>query len=654
MKKRILTAVLAALVLAMPAAETHFPRLPSFAARAEASGLLTETEIRLPALPAAGDSPTPDLYTVSEGTLSMTRWIDMAEKRPLGPDDRFSEGHVCSFSAYIDAPDDSGWAVTSDGYPKVRVTCTAGEETTEATSVMFNPNADGSVTLLAVFVFTVRTKGTIVGHEDPDEQGETTEPSVTDEPADPSVHPESGEITVSPPEPEDDGPIVRSAVVRGARVPGDGAKMQSSGWDASPCTVRDCGWYNVTDARAMKTGETFVGGKEYDISLFLLPPDGKEWAEEVSLFLELENGTKVSPSRCFFQTEADGTTFLIGDFILTAMYEGPVRPVQPETPKEEDKPSETPGSTGAVYVSLSITQEPSDLAAVPGSSVLFRAGCGDPNAVCRWVAMNGDTLIPLSDGLFGYGSKLSGTATAELTIGNVSEAFSGLSFFCIFTDREGVTLSTRAALLTVGAAPDPEPSFTDVGPDDWYFSSAERASSLGLMNGRGSGKFVPDGTLTYAEAVKLAACIRQRVLDGAVSLQNGDPWYAPYIDYAAETGILTDTEAEGTLSAADIYAAANDPVNRSAFAWIFSRALPEGTLPAVNEIPEGSIPDVTEPGERSAAVYILYRAGIMNGSDRYGTFRPDAAIKRSEVAAVAVRMILSEERVGAPESLGGR
>ena len=51
---------------------------------------------------------------------------------------------------------------------------------------------------------------------------------------------------------------------------------------------------------------------------------------------------------------------------------------------------------------------------------------------------------------------------------------------------------------------------------------------------------------------------------------------------------------------------------------------------------------------------MLYRAGIMKGSDRYGTFRPDAAIKRSEVAAVAVRMILSEERVGAPESLGGR
>ena len=43
------------------------------------------------------------------------------------------------------------------------------------------------------------------------------------------------------------------------------------------------------------------------------------------------------------------------------------------------------------------------------------------------------------------------------------------------------------------------------------------------------------------------------------------PRMQKYIDYAAETGILTDTEAEGTLSAADIYAAANDPVSRSAF-----------------------------------------------------------------------------------------
>ena len=218
--------------------------------------------------------------------------------------------------------------MTSDGYPKVRVTCTAGEETTEATSVMFNPNADGSVTLLAVFVFTVRTKGTIVGHEDPDEQGDTTEPSITDEPADPSVPPESGEITVSPPEPEDDGPIVRSAVVRGARVPGDGAKMQSSGWDASPCTVRDCGWYNVTDARAMKTGETFVGGKEYDVSLFLLPPDGKEWAEEVSLFLELENGTKVSPSRCFFQNSSKSAGHSRAALIFSGSNMTPTPPVR--------------------------------------------------------------------------------------------------------------------------------------------------------------------------------------------------------------------------------------------------------------------------------------------------------------------------------------
>ena len=38
------------------------------------------------------------------------------------------------------------------------------------------------------------------------------------------------------------------------------------------------------------------------------------------------------------------------------------------------------------------------------------------------------------------------------------------------------------------------------------------------------------------------------------------------------------------------------------------------------------------------AVYLLYRAGVLTGSDSAGTFRPDSTIKRSEAAAIVTRM----------------
>ena len=68
---------------------------------------------------------------------------------------------------------------------------------------------------------------------------------------------------------------------------------------------------------------------------------------------------------------------------------------------------------------------------------------------------------------------------------------------------------------------------------------------------------------------------------------------------------------------------------------IVARALPDAALPAVNTVANGAIPDVYRS---DTGIYKLYRAGILAGSDSKGTFRPNAAITRAEVAAVLVRM----------------
>ena len=44
-------------------------------------------------------------------------------------------------------------------------------------------------------------------------------------------------------------------------------------------------------------------------------------------------------------------------------------------------------------------------------------------------------------------------------------------------------------------------------------------------------------------------------------------------------------------------------------------------------------------GDQNAAeIYEFYRAGILTGMDPSGTFAPNSNIKRSEVAAILIRM----------------
>ena len=181
---------------------------------------------------------------------------------------------------------------------------------------------------------------------------------------------------------------------------------------------------------------------------------------------------------------------------------------------------------------------------------------------------------------------------------------------------------------------------------------------LGLINGKGKnayGKdyFDPDGSITLAEAVKLAACMHQLYYDGKVTLKNGDPWYASYAEYAEWTaGILVSWSGPG-FSSQSVMENPNKIISRAEFAWIFSRALPQEALPVVNNIPDNSVPDVKMEGTRYYdGIYTLYRAGILNGKDEKGTYYPGVNIQRSEVAAIVVRMMKSEKRVGAPAKLG--
>ena len=193
--------------------------------------------------------------------------------------------------------------------------------------------------------------------------------------------------------------------------------------------------------------------------------------------------------------------------------------------------------------------------------------------------------------------------------------------------------------------------FADVAETAWYYTWVEQAHRMGLINGKSETTYVPEANMTWAEAIKLAACLHQLYFRGAVSLENGNPWYLSYLDYCRAEGIVTDAAADGLPGYAEIITRAGEPISRAAYVRLFARAMPEAALAAVNVIPDGSIPDVAAGGENEA-IYRFYRAGILNGTDARGTFLPESQIRRSDVAAILVRLMDVECRVGAPAELG--
>lgn len=200
-------------------------------------------------------------------------------------------------------------------------------------------------------------------------------------------------------------------------------------------------------------------------------------------------------------------------------------------------------------------------------------------------------------------------------------------WICLFL---ALALCLSAFAVTVLAAC----PFTDVPEKEWYYADVVNAYEMGLINGKTATTFKPNDNLTYAEAVKLAACMHQRYTTGAVTLKNGSPkWYQSYVDYCIEKDIITK-----------IYEW-DQPATRAGYMEIFAKALPESALQTINSIPDGSIPDVAMTHPQAESIYMLYRAGILQGTGKEHKCNPAANIKRSEVAAILSRMMDSSKRV---------
>lgn len=177
--------------------------------------------------------------------------------------------------------------------------------------------------------------------------------------------------------------------------------------------------------------------------------------------------------------------------------------------------------------------------------------------------------------------------------------------------------------------------FSDVPSSAWYADGVRSAYELGLMQGTGNQKFEPGSTVTLAQTVTMAARIHSIYYNGSDKFQqSGSTWYSAYVNYAKRNGIIDQD-----------YANYNAVATRAQFASIFAHALPASALVKINDIADGAIPDVSTSHANAKDIYLLYRAGVLTGSDNALTFRPTTSIQRSEAATIVTRMALASKRV---------
>ncbi|MCL2047021.1 MAG: S-layer homology domain-containing protein [Oscillospiraceae bacterium] len=185
--------------------------------------------------------------------------------------------------------------------------------------------------------------------------------------------------------------------------------------------------------------------------------------------------------------------------------------------------------------------------------------------------------------------------------------------------------------------------FVDINENAWYGLKNEKAVAMvyeyGLMAGYPDQTFKPDGNLSIAEAITIATRIYSIYSTGN-QLQFDPipdaPWYQGNINYAIEKGIIEAGVFEEYTSIA----------TRAQMAYIFAHALPDPDETYRHRYQLELPPDVDESTPFYEEIMMLYKAGIVGGSDSIGTFHPNSNITRAQAAAIITRLVDYDARLG--------
>ena len=170
-------------------------------------------------------------------------------------------------------------------------------------------------------------------------------------------------------------------------------------------------------------------------------------------------------------------------------------------------------------------------------------------------------------------------------------------------------------------------TYKDVPAGAWYENGIRTLYERGLLGD--SKNFGPRSNMTLGEVVSLAVRVH--------AIYNG--WAIPDgmsdLQYALNVGIV----------AADQYSDYNDLATRRSFAAIMAKSVASSSLRGINSIMDGAIPDVPAADPGAWGIYTLYRAGVLSGNNRWGTFAPDSLITRDSAVVITARILDPAQRV---------
>lgn len=152
-----------------------------------------------------------------------------------------------------------------------------------------------------------------------------------------------------------------------------------------------------------------------------------------------------------------------------------------------------------------------------------------------------------------------------------------------------------------------EERFSDVKRSDWFYSYVSDLAADGMINGVTATTFVPNGTLTYGQALKLIAL----AVGEAEPANSGAHWASGYLTLAKSKGwLLEDADPDETIT-------------RLAFCRIAAQAKGLREKPRFNPFTDTD----------DAAVLALYQAGVINGITS-STFQPEGKLTRAQIAKI--------------------
>lgn len=186
---------------------------------------------------------------------------------------------------------------------------------------------------------------------------------------------------------------------------------------------------------------------------------------------------------------------------------------------------------------------------------------------------------------------------------------------------EGGEASNEGIMPLNETAPLP---FTDVTGKDWFYENVAACYEDGIMGGTEPTVFSPYDLLPEEQTATLCARLRAQRLGEEIPAQApGEAWYGPYLRYLADLELSITPGVQCT---------------RARFLTMLGAVLDDQVLTPVYTV--DLLPDT-----KDETVLRFYRAGILNGMDKYGSFIPNKTLTRAEAATMVSRILVPGLRV---------